>query len=165
MKQKNIFISMGSNIGDPSENCLQALKRLEHQEDMNINRVSSLYQSPPWGKTGQPPFVNLVLEIETQLNPHQLLRCLQRQEKEMGRERKERWGPRIIDLDIIFFNQCIIATEDLTIPHPLADQRNFVLTPLKEIAQNFVHPLLSMTVSQLLKNCPDTSIVIKKDLL
>jgi 2-amino-4-hydroxy-6-hydroxymethyldihydropteridine diphosphokinase len=149
---ERIIISIGSNLGDRVENCLKAIGELNGTKWASVVKVSSMYEAEPWGTTGQPPFVNCVVEMTTTLNPSALLGFLMEIELGMGRikgDEKERWGPRIIDLDIIFFGDLIVEEEGLTVPHPLAVERAFVLVPLVEIAPEMTHPVLKKSVSEL----------------
>ena len=119
--------------------------------------TSAIYETAPWGKTDQPGFLNQCIEILTMNAPEELLRILQKIEKEIGRETTEKWGPRLIDIDILFYGDRSITLEQLTIPHPYLHQRRFTLLPLAEIAAEFRHPVINKTVKQLLKACDDKS--------
>lgn len=157
----NVFISVGSNLGDKIGNCREAI--VEMGKFSEITGVSSLYKTEPVGKEDQPNFINSAVEIETNLPAHELLIYLNSIEEKMGRIRSEKWGPRTIDLDIIFYGQLIINDDDLVIPHPRAHLRRFVLEPICEIAPNFIHPSLDQTISVLRKECNDNKQVIKLD--
>src|SRR5438270_16252 len=133
-------LSLGSNIGERKENLKQAREYLVKAGCL-IKKESSVYETEPWGKKDQPFFFNEVIEIETTLNAFELMFLILQIEKQMGRERKEKWEPRIIDIDILFFNDEIIQAEHLTIPHPYLHVRDFVLMPLKEILPDFIHPV------------------------
>jgi 2-amino-4-hydroxy-6-hydroxymethyldihydropteridine diphosphokinase len=117
----------------------------------HIEAASSIIETAPWGKTDQPAFLNQVLKIKTRFPPLFLMESLLDVEKAMGRNRTEKWGPRIIDIDILFFNNRIINEEGLCIPHPHLHEREFVLKPMVEIAPDFVHPVLQKTMSALLQ--------------
>jgi 2-amino-4-hydroxy-6-hydroxymethyldihydropteridine diphosphokinase len=151
---KGIYILLGSNLGNREQNLGSALDKIAS----GVGRIlaqSSLYQSEPWGISQQPQFLNLVAEINSRNDPQQVLQKLLAIETELGRERFEKWGPRTIDLDILFFNDRVIQTENLIVPHPGLPMRRFALVPLCEIAPNFFHPLLEKTCQQLLKECTD----------
>lgn len=117
--------------------------------------VSSVYETEPWGNQNQNPFLNQVLKIETPLNSYDLLVSILQIEKALGRIRKERWAPRTLDIDILYFNDEIIVTRELKIPHKEMHRRNFVLIPLAEIAPDFRHPVFNITNKDLLKRCED----------
>ncbi len=116
-----------------------------------VVKKSSVIETPAWGKTEQPDFLNQVLEVETELLPHKLMETLLEIEKEMGRVRQEKWGPRLIDLDILLYEDCIFDIEGLKIPHPFLHERLFVLKPLCELAPDLMHPALDITVKQMLE--------------
>jgi 2-amino-4-hydroxy-6-hydroxymethyldihydropteridine diphosphokinase len=118
-----------------------------------VRKRSALYETQPWGEKNQPFFLNMAVEIETELKPQALLAVLKSVESETGREESYRWGPRIIDLDILFYNHIILDDEALKIPHPLMHKREFVLRPLDEIAPEVMHPRLQLTVHELFIRC------------
>ena len=145
-----VYIGIGSNLGDRYRNCLRAIELLR-QNGLFVTKQSSMYETEPWGVTEQPEFVNMAVETETDLAPMRLLEMLKKIEKEMGRQDTIRWGPRIIDLDILLYNDIILNTDSLTIPHPLMHEREFVLGPLSEIAGEFIHPVLKKSITDLFK--------------
>lgn len=155
----NVFISLGSNIGDRIGYCRKAIESM--REFSEIVEVSSLYETEPVGKEDQPNFINCAVQIRTELSPHQLLTKLNMIEETLGRVRDEKWGPRTIDLDIIFYNELVINDSDLTIPHPRAHLRRFVLDPIYEISPDYLHPMLNQTVSVLIKECKDKKQVVR----
>ncbi len=146
----NVFIAIGTNLGDKEENIRQSIKKME-QNNIHIIKKSNVYKTMPYGYKNQPVFLNCVVQAETMLSPEELLYTLLSIEKQMGRKRKIHWGPRIIDLDIIFYDNLIINSSNLKIPHPDMQNREFVLKPLCDIAPNFVHPVLHKTMKELLK--------------
>ena len=151
---RKIYLSLGSNLNDRERNLLLAIKKI-NERCGTVVEVSSLYQTGPWGMQNQPEFLNQVIEIESGYNPHELLQKLLVIEKEMGRKPAPRWGPRVIDIDILFFDQAIISDDDLVVPHVGIPHRRFALLPLSEIAPHYVHPLLNKTIERMLEDCAD----------
>jgi 2-amino-4-hydroxy-6-hydroxymethyldihydropteridine diphosphokinase len=147
-------LSLGSNLGNRLQNLQQAKQVLEKNR-CTILQQSSIYETEAWGNKRQDLFYNEVMEVETPLSAEQLMNTILRIENLMGRVRKEKWEPRLIDIDILFFNDEIIDKNHLTIPHPHLDQRKFVLVPLNEILPEHFHPILKKTVSQLLQQVDD----------
>ena len=141
------YISLGSNLGDREKNLNEALKRLA--EIAKIVKISSLYETDPWGYSPQPKFLNQAVEIQTDLSPKELLNFLKGIEEAMGRTKTFRYGPRNIDLDILFYDDLVCASESLIVPHPDLPQRAFVLIPLNEIAPHYSHPSLKKTIADL----------------
>lgn len=155
------YILLGSNIEDRRQYLEKAQERIK---DLGIIfQKSSVYETAAWGNENQPDFLNQVICLETSLRPVDLLRSLLKIEKEMGRKRLEKWGSRIIDLDILYFDAEVIEHEDLKIPHPYLHHRRFTLLPLCEIASDFLHPSLQKTNQELLDMCTDKLTVIKKE--
>ncbi|MFN3396076.1 MAG: 2-amino-4-hydroxy-6-hydroxymethyldihydropteridine diphosphokinase [Thermodesulfovibrionales bacterium] len=146
-----VYLSIGSNLGRREDNCLKALKAME-EKGMTIKKRSLMYETEPWGVREQPYFINMAVEVETDLPPDKLLQVVKEIEKEMGRTETYKWGPRIIDIDILLYNDLIYERSDLKIPHPFMHERDFVLRPLSEIAPDKVHPVLNKTISELLQN-------------
>jgi 2-amino-4-hydroxy-6-hydroxymethyldihydropteridine diphosphokinase len=148
------YLLTGGNMGDRKNN-LATAKEFISQQCGSIIAVSSLYETAAWGNTDQPAFLNQALEVDTTLNARQLIRRILKLEKIMGRIRKEKYGPRIIDIDILLFNHEKHNYPLLKLPHPEMQNRRFALLPLAEIAPYFIHPVLNKTIEQLLKDCPD----------
>ena len=149
-----IFLLTGSNLGNRLE-FLQTAKTELRKRVGNLIQESSIYETAAWGKTDQADFLNQVLELETELKPEEILEINQEIEKAAGRNRKEKWGARELDIDILFYEDLVLETPELTIPHPQLHNRRFTLMPLAEIASEFMHPVFRKTVAELLKNCPD----------
>ncbi len=154
------YLLIGGNEGDRFLHMQQARANIEHICGV-IEQVSSVYQTAAWGKTDQAYFLNQALLLTTALGPQALLHLILSIEEKMGRKRTVKNAPRIIDIDILFYNQEIIAAPDISIPHPRMAERRFVLEPLNEIAPGFIHPLLGKSVQQLLRECTDT-LAVKK---
>lgn len=148
------YLLIGTNLGDRTKNIATAVQLINEQCGTIINK-SSVYETAAWGKTDQPAFLNQALELSTSLNAKQLIRRLLKIEKQMGRIRHEKYGPRLIDIDMLFFNQEQYRLPFLTIPHPELQNRRFALMPLSEIAPGYMHPIFKKTVSELLNDCQD----------
>ena len=145
-----VYIGIGSNLGDREKHIEDATRRVRELPGVVEVRGSSLYETEPVGGPPQGPFLNGALCVETALEPLDLLRGLQAIEAGLKRERVVKWGPRTIDLDILLFDDLVLQTPDLIIPHPLMHERDFVLRPLNEIAPDVVHPVLELTTAELL---------------
>lgn len=145
------YIAVGSNLGDKEAYIRQGIQVLNDNEDCVVERVSELIRTKPYGVEEQPDFLNGMIEMRTLLFPEELLKTLQQVEQEAKRERKIHWGPRTLDLDIIFYDDCVVDKEMLQIPHPDMANREFVLKPLAEIAPCLRHPLTKKTVQQMLE--------------
>lgn len=149
---KSVYISLGSNMGSKRGNLAQAVELISNIPGVKLKNRSSLYETEPWGKTDQDKFLNQVIEIETSLPPRELLKELQDIEINMGRQRKEKWGPRIIDLDILLYGNEVLDDPQLAIPHPRMRERLFVLVPLAEIGADLRFPDNGATVREVLSS-------------
>jgi 2-amino-4-hydroxy-6-hydroxymethyldihydropteridine diphosphokinase len=159
LKHNKVFLGLGSNLGNRSENLLMAQKLIEDKVGKTLSK-SSIYETAAWGITEQNAFLNQVLEIETIFSPNAVLHLVLKIEKDMGRIREIKWGERSIDIDVLYYNNEIISTENLTVPHPFIQERKFVLVPLCEIAAAFIHPKLKKSNLELLKNCQDSGEIV-----
>lgn len=150
-----IYLLLGSNIGRRLKN-LERAKELIVSNGITIRKESQVYETAAWGNEDQEAFLNQVIEVETKKSPQRLLQITQMIENEMGRVRYEKWGKRLIDIDILYFNELVFQENDLSLPHPGIADRRFTLVPLVEIAPELLHPELSKTQTQLLDECPDS---------
>ncbi|MDF1672399.1 MAG: 2-amino-4-hydroxy-6-hydroxymethyldihydropteridine diphosphokinase [Vicingaceae bacterium] len=155
-----VILGLGGNVGNVQftlKNCIQLIELKVGKVDVK----SSLYQTKAWGVENQPDFINQVVVINTNLSAHECLSNFQDIEKQMGRIRKEKWHERTIDIDILFYNNDIIEEDNLKIPHPFIQDRNFVIYPLDEIVPNLIHPQLNKSMLELKNICKDKLMVIK----
>ncbi len=153
------YIGIGSNLGNTLQNCKHAVESLSRLKGINPTRTSSFYKTEPVGIEKQNYFINAVVEIITTLSASDLLQALRKIEKEMGRKRETKGGPRIIDLDLLFYGQDVILETDLVVPHPEIHKRRFVLEPLCEIASYFIHPVFGVSIRGLKDRLTDTKSV------
>jgi 2-amino-4-hydroxy-6-hydroxymethyldihydropteridine diphosphokinase len=150
----DVYLLTGGNLGNRLHYLKKACDEIETKAGTVI-RKSSVYETEPWGFTDQDAFLNQVLCIHTELEPEELLHTLLEIEIQLGRKRIEKMGPRVIDIDILFYGSNVISLADLNVPHPHIADRRFVLTPLNEIAADFIHPVHNKTVKELLQECKD----------
>ena len=154
MKKQLAFLLLGGNLGDRKSNLEKAALLIEKKIGP-VTAKSALYETRPWGKTDQPDFLNQVLVLKTEQNPELILKSALSIEQEMGRVRIEKWGARLIDIDLVYVETQILNSKNLILPHPGIAQRRFVLEPLAEIAPDFIHPILKKSHRQLLNECED----------
>ena len=160
--KKTAYLLLGSNLGNRERLIADALTLLAIRVG-EILQISDSYETAAWGKTDQPSFLNLAVKIETVLNPPQLLEAVLKIETDLGRVRYERWGSRLIDIDIILYgNEIINQVSELQIPHPEMQNRKFVLLPMAEIASEVIHPVLKKSISELLNSLEDNLSVFKR---
>ena len=146
------FLGLGTNIGDRKKNLARALTSLNDRPDLTILRTSRIYETEPWGVVDQPKFLNMVAEVATSISSRELLERVKKLETDMGREAGPRFGPRLIDIDILLLEDQVVDESDLQIPHASLHERAFVLVPLAEIAPESIHPVLRTTIAGLAKN-------------
>ncbi len=143
-----VYIAMGTNLGNRLANLRAAMKSMP--PEITVLAESHVYETPPWGYENQPAFLNMVIKAETGLEPESLLAYLKQLEVELGRKQNFRWGPRLIDLDILFYGDLVIDTPPLVIPHPRLHERAFVLVPLMDVAPDLFHPVFHRSIRDLL---------------
>ncbi len=160
LEQINAYLLLGTNLGDRADNLKNAITLIGNEVG-NVFAASGVYETAAWGKTDQPSFLNQAIGVKTHLQPLTLLSTLLDIEQQMGRVRLERWGERLIDIDIIFYADLIFSNNELHLPHPEMHRRRFVLEPLNEIAKDFIHPVLKEKVSSILFNLSDKLTVEK----
>ncbi len=160
--RERVFIGIGSNIGRRRGNCLRAMEALDDAPELKLIQSSPFYETAPWGLPGQRAFVNAVLEVRSKIGPMALLMLLKGLERDLGRERGRRWGPRVIDLDILFFGRRIIDEPRLRVPHPRLHERAFVMVPLGDMASEFIHPIFLVSIKGLLNCGPRQRMAVKR---
>src|SRR6476620_4050605 len=151
MKEHTVYLALGSNLGDRLANLKQAIVALPPQ--MEVSAKSSVYETPPWGYEDQPKFLNQVIKAKTYLDPEPLLKHLKRLEIALGRKESFPNGPRLIDMDILFYDDLVLNTAALVIPHPRLHERGFVLLPLMDINPELVHPINKKNVREMAAGC------------
>ena len=153
-QEARALVSFGANLGEPARQIKEAVARLRENKKIRFQKASSFYLTEPVGPVPQPPFVNAVAEWATELEPEEVLEILLRVEREMGRERTLRWGPRAIDLDLLLFSDRIVEIPGLNVPHPRMHERRFILAPLAEVAPEAVDPRTGKSAAELLAGLP-----------
>jgi 2-amino-4-hydroxy-6-hydroxymethyldihydropteridine diphosphokinase len=153
------FLGLGSNIGDRVEHLKKAIRLLRVLPMSSMEKISSIYETSPWGNPDQDAFLNQAIEIKTDMTPEELLEACQAIEYRLGRARAEKWGARTVDIDILLYDSILMDKTDLRIPHPQLTARRFVLVPLCEIAPDLTIPIANRTVSQMLQVCEDAGSV------
>lgn len=148
------YLLMGGNVGDTSETFQRASIMIEERCGP-ISKKSSIYKTAPWGKSDQQDFLNQAIMVHTGLGPVMLMETILLIEQELGRQRLEKYGPRVIDIDILLYDDFVLDNPVLTIPHPALQHRRFALTPLTDIAGDLIHPVLHKSIRQILKECQD----------
>jgi 2-amino-4-hydroxy-6-hydroxymethyldihydropteridine diphosphokinase len=143
-----VYIALGTNLGNRLDNLQAAIQSMP--PEVIVLAESHIYETPPWGYEDQPAFLNMVIKAETELEPEQLLQYLKELETELGREQSFHWGPRLIDLDILFYDDLVLDTPPLVIPHPRLHERAFVLVPLMDLAPELIHPVFKKSVRELI---------------
>jgi 2-amino-4-hydroxy-6-hydroxymethyldihydropteridine diphosphokinase len=151
MKEHTVYLALGSNLGDRLENLKEAIAALPPQ--MEVKAKSSVYETPPWGYEDQPKFLNQVLKAKTYLDPEPLLKHLKRLEVALGRKESFPNGPRLIDMDLLFYDDLVLNRPSLVIPHPRLHERGFVLLPLMDINPELVHPVNKKSVREMVAEC------------
>jgi 2-amino-4-hydroxy-6-hydroxymethyldihydropteridine diphosphokinase len=151
---KSVYLLLGTNLGDRFDNLEKAVQLLAQQTG-EVTQKSAVYETAPWGVNDQPPFLNQVVNLQTEMAPDVLLEKVLDIEQQLGRKRLRKWGERLIDIDILYFEDMIINAERLQVPHPELHNRRFTLVPLQEIAPDFIHPIFAQTTTELLEECPD----------
>lgn len=161
---RTAWLGLGSNLGDRAAMLRRAIEAIRAIPGVTVDRCSDVFETEPWGNAEQGSFLNCAVAIRTTLLPETLLDALLAAERELGRERGERNGPRSIDIDILLYGLEVVERPGLTIPHPFLAERNFVLQPLRQLAAAVTHPVLGATIEELATHCPDTGAAVQTDI-
>ena len=159
--KKKLVLSLGSNLGNRYAYLLRAIQKIEKYFNSKPI-IAHFYETPPWGNENQFRFINTAIYLHTDIPLDQCLKKVQAIEKEMGRIKTEKWGPRMIDIDILFYEDDVVEIDELVVPHQYLHQRAFVLKPLQDILPNFIHPLKNKTIIQLIEDIDDNSLIFSK---
>ena len=157
MEEHIVYLSLGSNLGNRTANLKEAISSLAPQ--MEVKAKSKVYETPPWGYKDQPNFLNQVVKVQTYLEPLLLLKHIKRLEVALGREKTFQYGPRLIDIDILFYDDLVFESPALVIPHPHLHERGFVLLPMMDIAPDLIHPVKRKSIRELTLFCSITGII------
>ena len=159
--KKKLVLSLGSNLGNRYAYLLRAIQKIEKYFNSKPV-IAHFYETPPWGNENQSRYINTAIYLHTDIPIDQCLKKVQAIEKEMGRLKTEKWGPRMIDIDILFYEDDVVEIDELVVPHQYLHQRAFVLKPLQDILPNFIHPLKNKTIIQLIKDSDDNTLLFSK---
>ena len=159
--KKKLVLSLGSNLGNRYAYLLRAIQKIEKFFDSKPV-IAHFYETPPWGNENQSRYINTAIYLHTDIPIDQCLKKVQAIEKEMGRLKTEKWGPRMIDIDILFYEDDVVEIDELVVPHQYLNQRAFVLKPLQDILPNFIHPLKNKTIIQLIEDIDDNTLLFSK---
>lgn len=157
-KWHRVYLSLGSNIGDKRKNLLEAIRKIGELENTEVVKSSTILETEPFGYLEQDNFLNACLEVKTLMTAQEFLKVILQIELDMGRVREIKWGPRIIDIDMLFYDKEVIEEDNLAIPHPWICEREFVLDPLSEIAPNYIHPLEKKTITMLARKLKEREV-------
>jgi 2-amino-4-hydroxy-6-hydroxymethyldihydropteridine diphosphokinase len=159
--KKKLVLSLGSNLGNRYAYLLRAIQKIEKYFNSKPV-IAHFYETPPWGNENQSRYINTAIYLHTDIPIDQCLKKVQAIEKEMGRLKTEKWGPRMIDIDILFYEDDVVEIDELVVPHQYLHQRAFVLKPLQDILPNFIHPLKNKTIIQLIEDIDDNTLLFSK---
>lgn len=157
-KWHRVYLSLGSNIGDKRKNLLEAIRKIGELENTEVVKSSTILETEPFGYLEQDNFLNACLEVKTLMTAQEFLKVILQIELDMGRVREIKWGPRIIDIDMLFYDKEVIEEDNLAVPHPWICERGFVLDPLSEIAPNYIHPLEKKTITMLARKLKEREV-------